>query len=156
MAEMTDRTYDETSGWATFAGTIATVAGMFNAFYGLVLLFRDTWVGFTTRGILMFDTTAWGWILLFIGVVQMAIGAGLLRGAAWARALAVIWAALNAFGQMIVISVNPWWSLVIITLDLLVIYGLTVGVRLRPEYGDVAEYSYMDAGPDAMPEATTD
>jgi hypothetical protein len=38
----------------------------------------------------------------------------------------VFWASLIAVGQMAFLNVYPIWSLIIITISLLVIYGLTV------------------------------
>ena len=115
-----------TSGWVVYAATMATVAGMFNLIYGIVLLFNDTWVGLTTEGILAFDLTAWGWILLGLGAVQLVISFGITSGQSWARVVGVLWASLIAIGQMAFLNVYPIWSLIIITMSLLVIYGLTV------------------------------
>ena len=118
-----------TSGWVVYAATMATVAGMFNLIYGIVLLFNNTWVGLTTEGILVFNLTAWGWILLGLGVVQLVISFGIAGGQSWARVAGVLWASLIAVGQMAFLNVYPIWSLIIITMSLLVIYGLTVHVR---------------------------
>ena len=85
-----------TSGWVVYAATMATVAGMFNLIYGIVLLFNDTWVGLTTEGILVFNLTAWGWILLGLGVVQLVISFGIAGGQSWARVAGVLWASLIA------------------------------------------------------------
>ncbi len=121
-----DRSVVVTSGWVVYAATMATVAGMFNLIYGIVLLFNDTWVGLTTEGILLFDLTAWGWILLGLGAVQLVISVGITSGQSWARVVGVLWASLIAVGQMAFLNVYPIWSLIIITMSLLVIYGLTV------------------------------
>ena len=121
-----DRSVVVTSGWVVYAATMATFAGMFNLIYGIVLLFNDTWVGLTTEGILAFDLTAWGWILLGLGAVQLVISVGITSGQSWARVVGVLWASLIAVGQMAFLNVYPIWSLIIITMSLLVIYGLTV------------------------------
>ena len=121
-----DRRVMITSGWVVYAATMATVAGMFNRIYGIVLLFNDTWVGLTTEGILVFDLTAWGWILLGLGAVQLVISFGITSGQSWARVVGVLWASLVTVGQMAFLNVYPIWSLIIITMSLLVIYGLTV------------------------------
>ena len=115
-----------TSGWVVYAATMATVAGMFNLIYGIVLLFNDTWVELSPEGILVFDLTAWGWILLGLGAVQLVISFGITSGQSWARVVGVLWASLIAVGQMAFLNVYPIWSLIIITMSLLVIYGLTV------------------------------
>ena len=121
-----DRPVTVTSGWIVYAATIATVAGMFNLLYGIVLLFNDEWVGLTTEGILVFDLTAWGWIMVGFGIVQILIAIGIAAGRTWARFAGVLWASITAIGQMAFLNVYPIWSLVIITMSLLVIYGLTI------------------------------
>jgi hypothetical protein len=105
---------------------MATVAGMFNLIYGIVLLFNDDWVGLTPEGILVFDLTTWGWILLGLGAFQLVTSVGIASGQSWARVVGVLWASLIAVGQMAFLNVYPIWSLIIITMSLLVIYGLTV------------------------------
>ena len=41
----------------------------------------------------------------------------------------MILVALNAIGQLFLLPVQPWWSLIVLTLDILVIYALTVHGR---------------------------
>jgi len=115
-----------TSGWVVFAATMAAVAGIFNVIFGFVVLVKDEWVALTTDGILVFDLTAWGWILLVIGFVQIISAAAIVLGKTWARVLGVTWAALTVIGQMAFVNVFPIWSLTVIALSVLVIYGLTV------------------------------
>jgi hypothetical protein len=122
----TSRTPAVTSGWVVFAATLATVAGMFNLIYGVVLLFNSEWVALTRQGILVFDLTAWGWILLALGVIQLFISYGIAEGRAWARVVGVLWASVIAVGQMAFLNVYPLWSILIIAISILVIYGLTV------------------------------
>jgi hypothetical protein len=46
--------------------------------------------------------------------------------------IAVILVMLNAIGQLVLLPVQPWWSLIVLTLDVLVIYARTVhGRELR-------------------------
>jgi len=70
------------------------------------------------------DLRTWGWIVLALGVVQLLAGSAILRGRAWGRWFGIGVASLNAIGQMVFIPAYPWWSLLIIALDILVIYGL--------------------------------
>ena len=44
----------------------------------------------------------------------------------WARVVAVILASLNAVGHIFLLPTQPWWSLLVIALDVFVIYALTV------------------------------
>ena len=40
--------------------------------------------------------------------------------------VAIILVIINAIGQLFLLPVQPWWSLIVLTLDFLVIYALTV------------------------------
>jgi hypothetical protein len=53
----------------------------------------------------------------------------LLAGATWARAVAVVLAALSAIGQLFLIPAQPWWSVIIIAIDVLIIYAVTAHGR---------------------------
>ena len=72
-----------TSGWLTFAGTLALVVGTFNIIAGLVALLDDDYYLVGQNEILIFDFTTWGWFWLAVGIVQIAIGAGIMAGRMW-------------------------------------------------------------------------
>jgi hypothetical protein len=121
-------------GWGWFAAIVLLVAGIFDALYGLVAIFGPDSAYFTTpRGsLLLFDVSGWGWWHFIIGIVLILVAIALFAGATWARVIAVILAILNAIGQLFLLPVQPWWSLIVIVLDVLVIYALTVhGRELR-------------------------
>lgn len=115
-----------TSGWLAFAGTITMVIGVFNIIDGLVALLNDEYYLVGGNEILVFDFTAWGWIWLAVGAVQLAIGAGILAGRTWARAIGVVLAVLAAVGHLAFLSAFPIWSVLTIALCVLLIYALTV------------------------------
>jgi hypothetical protein len=48
--------------------------------------------------------------------------------------VAIVLAILSAIGQMLLIPAQPWWALIVIAIDVLVIYSLTThGDELRAE-----------------------
>jgi len=113
-----------TSGWVFFAATVLFVVGAMNIIYGLVLLFNDTYALLTEQGLLVFDFTTWGWVLLILGLLQLATGAGALAGQTWARVVGIIMAALSALSMFPVLGANPVWGLVILSIDIIIIYAL--------------------------------
>lgn len=114
-----------TSGWLTFAGTLALVVGAFNVIDGLVALFKDDYYLVGDNKILIFDFTTWGWIWLIVGIVQIAVGAGIMAGRMWARATGVVVAFLAAIGHLAFLQAFPLWSVLTIALCILLIYALT-------------------------------
>ena len=124
-----ERYGEERTGWVgfvVFAGLMLIVIGSFNVIYGLVALFENEFLVPTRQGLLVFDLTQWGWITLIFGGFQMLVGLAIFTGTVWARVLGVIAASLNAIAQLSFLSANPIWSTIIIALDVLVIYALTV------------------------------
>ncbi|TDD66865.1 hypothetical protein E1293_38635 [Actinomadura darangshiensis] len=114
-----------TSGWLTFAGTLAVVIGAFNIIDGLVALFNDDYYLVGDNRIMVFDFTAWGWFWLFLGIIQVAVGAGIVAGKMWARATGVFFAVLAAIGHLAFLQAFPLWSVLTIAMCVLLIYALT-------------------------------
>lgn len=120
------------TGWAgfvIFAGLILVMVGTFNFIDGLVALFNDDYFGERASELLAFNYTAWGWFLLIFGLIQLFSGIGVLAGQTWARAVAVTIAMLNAVAQLAFLKADPIWSVLIITLDVIVIWALVVHGR---------------------------
>ena len=113
------------SGWAAFAGIVLLMVGAFNAIFGLTAIFEDETLTEVGGRVIVWDLTAWGWIHLIFGVLQVLAGLGLFAARGWARWAAIVFAMLNAIGQVAFITVFPLWTILVITLDLIVLYQLT-------------------------------
>jgi hypothetical protein len=114
------------SGWTFFAATILFIVGSFNVLYGLTALFKDeVLTGTGTGSVIVWDVTGWGWIHLLIGIVMILTAVGLFSGQNWARWTAVFFCMLNAITQVALITVFPLWTILIVTLDIVIIYQLT-------------------------------
>ena len=113
------------SGWLAFAGTVALVVGAFNVINGLVALFNRDYYLVGENEILVFNFTAWGWIWLVVGIVQLAVGGGIMAGQMWARVAGVVLAALAAIGHLAFLQAFPVWSVLTIAMCVLLIYALT-------------------------------
>ena len=121
--------------WVRFAGAILIVSGIFSLIQGLAaLLGPDAYYGVVNGDLLVFNVAGWGWWNVLIGGLTILTGLALLGGALWARIVAVILAILSAIVQMILVPVQPWWSLIVIGIDVLVIYAIMAhGNELRDE-----------------------
>jgi hypothetical protein len=134
------------TGWAVFAGTVLAILGCINIIYGLAAIFRDEVLTTTGGHVIVWDLTAWGWILLLFGIFQLLAAGGLFAAAGWARWTAIVLAGLNAIANVGAITVYPFFTLLIVALDIIVIYQLSA--RWLPA-GDVEYRSYegTDVGP---------
>ena len=117
-------------GWIVFAGFFMIINGIFGGLQGLSALLRDqTYFVVGENGLLTFNYTAWGWIHLILGILLIVVGIFLLRGAGWARILAVIIVGIHMIAQFGFISSFPVWGIIMIALDALILYALLVHGR---------------------------
>ena len=118
-------------GWGWFAGIVLLIAGVFSGLHGLTAILAPSSAYFLRLegGLVVFDVQGWGWWHLITGIALILVAGALFSGATWARVVAVILVAINAVGQLFTIATAPWWSLIVLTLDVLVIYALTVHGR---------------------------
>jgi hypothetical protein len=113
-------------GWIVFTAAMMLMLGVFNAINGLAAIFADDIFVTGSRGAVMFDVTTWGWIHLVVGVLVAVSGVFLMQGATWARVVAVGVVMLNMLAQLLFLPAYPFWSLLIIVLDVLVLWALIV------------------------------
>jgi hypothetical protein len=115
------------TGWAAFAGVILLVSGIFTLLQGLVILIGPQASYVVIDGSLfVFDLVGWGWWNIVVGALLTLTALMLFSGAVWARVVAVILAVISAAGQLLVLPVQPWWSVIVIAIDVLIVYALTV------------------------------
>jgi hypothetical protein len=117
------------SGWViggiTFASTMMVLIGIFQAFAGLGAIIDDQFFVVTKNYAFDLDVTAWGWIHLILGIIVACAGFALWAGKMWAAITAVFLAMLSALANFFFIPYYPFWSLLIIALNIWVIWALT-------------------------------
>jgi hypothetical protein len=116
------------TGWIGFAAIMLAFIGAITFFEGLIAIIRDNYYVVTRQQVFAFDVSTWGWIMLFWGVVLFLAALGLAAKSGWARWFTIIVLFLNLLGQLSWLgnSGYPLWSLTIITLEIVVLYALTV------------------------------
>jgi hypothetical protein len=102
------------------------ILGTLDAFWGLAAILNNEIVVVGGRGAIIFDITAWGWIHLILGVVVALTGFGLLSGNAAARVAGIFFVAVNAVAQIVWFPAAPLWAFLMIIIDVVIIYQLTV------------------------------
>ena len=113
------------SGWITFAGVMALLAGGYNALSGIAALADDDTIASQAKDVLYgIDLTAWGWFWLVIGLAQVVTGVLILQRSTWGLWLGVSFAGLSAMLTVIVMFVFPLWALAVLAIDFLVLFGL--------------------------------
>ena len=117
-------------GWATswlqFAAVMLILAGSLQALNGLVALVNKE---FYVRGpnyTYQFSVTTWGWIHLILGVILVLSGIGVYSGNILARTIGVFVAVGGAIANFMALPQTPFWSTILIAINVVVIYALTV------------------------------
>ena len=110
-------------GWVVFAGVMILIAGVLNLLWGLSAIVNSH-ILINGNEFIIDHRKAWGWVVLFIGVIEILVAFGIWSRQAWARWTGVGIAGLNGIAVLADMQSYPWWSLALLTIDVLVIYGL--------------------------------
>lgn len=122
---MTEERAGVGAGWVLFAGIMMIVGGFFASFEGLgALLKSGRFYANVPNYPFGANITTWGWIMLIGGILVLVAGFAVMRGALWARIVGITLASLSALANFFFIPFYPFWSLTVITLDILVIWAL--------------------------------
>jgi hypothetical protein len=119
-------------GWIAFAAFMLMLVGGLGVMQGVIAIFNDEWVLWGANTNLLLDLTAWGVVHVIIGGLLVLAGVGVLSGNVLARTVAVILAGLSLFANFLWLPAQPVWAVVLMTIDVLVIWALTVhGSEMR-------------------------
>lgn len=114
-------------GWLAFAAILLMIAGVMQFLDGLwAIRTQDTAVDalFWNNNL-----EAWGWFYLIVGIGLVVTGWFIFRRAPWAFVTGIAVAALGAIVNLFWIFTFPLASVLMITLNLIVVYALvTYGV----------------------------
>ena len=121
----TRRGVGEGHGLIVFASVLLVILGCFNLIYGIAAI-AHSHVFVANAAFVFGGLRTWGWITLILGALQLLAAAGIVAGNQLARWFAVAVLGLNAIDQMFFLPAYPFWSLVIIAVDVVALYGLCV------------------------------
>lgn len=114
------------SGWVTFASMLLVMLGCLHGFQGFLALLDDGYFVAQGQDLVLVDYDAWGALLVVWGAVLLAVGAGLNARRGWARWAAALVVMLDVIVQVGFFPASPLLALILITLDVVVLYALTV------------------------------
>lgn len=119
-------------GWVAFSAIMLGLAGVWMIIEGILAISSSKM--FVAGATFVFSgLNTWGWIILVLGVLSVFAAFSLPTGSELARWFGIAIAGVSAIGQLLVLDANPWWSMAVFAIDILIIYGLAAyaGARLR-------------------------
>ena len=119
-------------GSALFAGVLLIMVGIFHFIAGLAAVIDDDFFVVGNQYAFEVDTTSWGWIHMVAGVIVALAGFAVLSGHIWARIFAIIIALASAVVNFFYIPYYPFWSILMIAISIVVIWGLATYGRGDP------------------------
>ncbi|QMU69128.1 hypothetical protein [Streptacidiphilus sp. P02-A3a] len=119
-------------GLQWFAVVLLLLLAFFNGLDGIAAI-AHSHVFVANAHFVVGDLRAWGWVFLILGIAQLLVAIAIANAISWARWAGVAILGLNALAQMFALSSYPLWSLIIIAVDIVAIYGLCVFDDRRPQ-----------------------
>jgi hypothetical protein len=115
-------------GWRFFAGILLLLVGIMNVIDGLIAV-SDSGIfeqNLSTNPALPITDRleVWGWVVLVVGFVMMVVAFPVIVGVPWARLAGITVAAVDLVLQFAFLAHFPLWSLVMVALNVLVLFGL--------------------------------
>src|SRR5215475_14780423 len=113
------------------AATLLILGGLLSFLTGLAVLLRKEF--FTSQPdyattvnnyAFHWNLTGWGWSSLLLGVIVVVAGIFVLLGETWARWFGVVLALISAAGTFVFLPYYPFWSVIVIALDVFIIWTL--------------------------------
>jgi hypothetical protein len=118
-------------GGATLAAVLMIFTGLIGFFQGIVGLIHGAF--YTVHPNYVFTVGPWGRGLtqLILGAVVFAAGACLLLGMTWARVVGIVLAVLYGIASFMFLPWYPFWSIILIALNVFIIWALATMGRHR-------------------------
>jgi hypothetical protein len=121
---MSTQEVDRLSGWGALAAVVMFSVGVLRIISGISYLADSHKVNDLTLG--LFGDNLWAWGLWDLGIAIVALFAGysLLVNGTFGKVVAYLWAVLVIVNSFLIIGVAPWYAAAMITLAVLVVYGV--------------------------------
>ncbi len=118
------QSYASRTGWIMLAAIVMFSVGFFRIISGISYLANSHKINNFTFG--LFGDNMWAWGIWDLGIAAIAIWAAysLLGGGEFGRVIAYLWAIMVIVNGFLVINQAPWFAAGMITLAVLVVYGL--------------------------------
>ena len=113
------------AGTSIGAAVLLATVGVLAILQGISAVAKDDVFVVGVEYTYKFDLTSWGWIHIVLGALAVLVGVALFTGTRWARITAIGIAALSIIANFVWLPYYPWWSVLIIAIDIVVIWAVS-------------------------------
>jgi hypothetical protein len=124
------------TGALILAAALTIVVGAFQIIAGLAVVGDKDFLEEPANYWYRFNSEFWGWVHLILGIVVVVAGIALFARRAWAAYTVLALAGLSAMWNFLILIWYPWWAILVIAIDILVIWAVT-----RPDVGLLDEWA---------------
>jgi hypothetical protein len=110
------------AGWIRFAAVMFLIVGTFNVIAGIAALADHDY--FKADDLLFGSLSFWGWTWLTMGASQILVSYLIFKRSGAGLFLGSFLAGLNAVDHLVAVGAYPIWSITVMTINFLIIWGL--------------------------------
>lgn len=117
------------AGTAIGAAALLGVVGILAVFQGIAAIVTGPAFVIGFDYVYKIDPTGWGWIHLLVGAGALAVTVGLFLNTGWAAIAGIVIAGLSIIVNFLWLPYFPWWSIIVIGIDVFIIWSISVWHR---------------------------
>jgi uncharacterized membrane protein len=115
------------ASWVAFAGIMLMLIGVFSVIAGLAAVTDDGYFAETSyNDVFLVSFKALGVFWILLGILKAWAGYALIQGREWARVVTIVLVFLSAISHLLDLTSQPFLSLLLIAIDLVILYAVTV------------------------------
>ena len=111
------------AGWVLFATVLFVIAGCLNVIWGIAAVSSSHFFVANAQYIIS-GLNTWGWVAIGFGALEGLAALSIWRGGGFGRWFGIFVAGVATLVALMSIPAYPFWSLFLVALYVLVIYGL--------------------------------
>jgi hypothetical protein len=116
------------------AATLMILSGLLTVFIGSVALVRGIFFNSVATFPFYYSVRSRGVTLLIIGAALFVVGVALLLRMTWARHVGIVVAVISAIANFMFLPFYPFWSVIVLAIDVVIIWELAREDRTRREF----------------------
>ncbi|WP_330249613.1 hypothetical protein OG874_25230 [Nocardia sp. NBC_00565] len=107
-----------------FAGVLILITGVLHLLAAIAAIAKRDFFVLTEDQVFQVNVSTWGWVHLVIAVLIIIAGIGIVTGQTWGFLAGIMMASISLVDNFLFAPIYPFWSLVMIALDVLIIWAL--------------------------------